>query len=135
MLRRIASHAYQRMAAPFGRHALERMIADGLPHRLIAPLRFLFDGREPAEAREAAERIERVRAEIAARGGTFTLPPTSASHPRVLTWSWLANNVSVQRRWGTFLHLCARDSRNVLELGSCASASPAPTSAPPARTS
>lgn len=98
------------------------MLADGLPAAFAAPLRFLFDGVEPPHARKAADEIERARAGIAARTGTFTFPPTSTSRPPVPRWSWVANQVSVQRRWGVFLHLCAEgvNARNVLELGSCA---------------
>lgn len=120
-LRRLALRAYLRCAAPFGRRALDRMLDDGLPRRLAAPLRVLFDGEETPQARELADRIERVRAEIASRTGTYTLPSTSASHPPVPSWSWLANNVSVQRRWGLFLHLCAEafGARTILELGAC----------------
>lgn len=120
-VRRLASRAYVRCAAPLGRRALSRMLRDGLPPRLAAPLRYLFDGREPPRAREQADAIERVRAAIAMRTETYTLPPTSASHPRVLSWPWLAHNVSVQRRWGLFLHLCAEAvaARRVLELGAC----------------
>ena len=120
-VRRLASRAYVRAAAPLGRRALARMLRDGFPPRLAAPLRFLFDGRETPRARERADAIERLRAAIASRTGTYSLPPTSASHPPVLSWSWLAHNVSVQRRWGLFLQLCAEavDARRVLELGAC----------------
>lgn len=119
--RSLAARAYRRCAAPFGLRALKRMLADGLPEQLAAPLRYLFDGDEPPRTHRIADDIERVRTELASRSGTFTLASTSASHPPVLTWAWLANNVSVQRRWGVFLHLCAEafGARNVLELGSC----------------
>jgi Methyltransferase domain len=118
-LRSLANRAYVRAAAPFGRRALARMLRDGLPERLDVPLRFLLDGQAPPRAQEVADATERVRAEIATRRDPFTLPPTSTSHPPVPTWSWLANGVSVQRRWGLFLHLCAAGADNVLELGSC----------------
>lgn len=111
------------------------MLGDGLPGAFAAPLRFLFDGQEPPHARNAADEIERARAGIAARTGTFTFPPTSTSHPRVLSWPWIAHHVSVQRRWGVFLHLCAEAvrARNVLELGSCAGISGAYLATAPSR--
>jgi predicted O-methyltransferase YrrM len=131
--RRLAARVYVRCAAPFGRRALERMLDDGLPHRLAAPLRFLFDGHAPPQARELAARIERVREEIAARTGAYTLPPTSSSHPPVPSWAWLANNVSVQCRWGLFLYLCAEafGARTIVELGSCVGISGAYLAAAP----
>jgi predicted O-methyltransferase YrrM len=97
------------------------MLDRGLPPRLAPPLRFLFDGRETRSVRESADAIESARAEIARRHGSFTLPSTSTSHPPTLTWPWLANHVSVQRRWGVFLQLCAdaMQARAVLELGAC----------------
>lgn len=119
ILRRLAARVYHRCAAPFGRYALKRMLRDGLPPQLERPLRFLFDPRTPPASR--ADEIEQVRAEIASRTGAYTLPVTSTGHLAPPPWSKVANDISVQRRWGLFLQLCAEaaGARRVLELGSC----------------
>lgn len=123
---------YETAAAPFGARALTRMLRDGLPPRLERPLRVLFRGDAPAGADEAAMRIERLRGELAARSDSFEYAvsetplglmrlaaraPTSG--PLVIRR--LAMNVSVPRRWGLFLHLCAEafDARVILETGTC----------------
>ncbi len=120
-LRGLVSRAYVRCAAPFGRRALARMLAEGLPPGLAAPMRFLLGGVEPERTHGRADAIEQVRAEIASRTDGYTLPPTSATYPSAPSFAWLARNVSVQRRWGVFLQLCAEamGARVVLELGSC----------------
>lgn len=108
------------------------MLRAGLPPRLEQPLRFLFLGEAPADADEVAMRIERLRGELAARPDTFAYAmsetpfgimrlaaPVAAAGP--LTIRRLALNVSVPRRWGMFLHLCAEafDARVILETGTC----------------
>lgn len=119
-VRRLVSRAYLRAASPFGRRALERMLRDGMPPRLAAPLRYLFDGHIPPHAQAIADEIERMRAAIALRTGTYTLASTSAMHPPRLSWAWLANVASVPRRWGVLLHLCAEAfPGRALELGAC----------------
>jgi predicted O-methyltransferase YrrM len=108
------------------------MLRDGLPARLERPLRVLFRGDAPRGADEAAIRIERLRGELAARPDSFEYAvsetplglmrlaaraPTSG--PLVIRR--LAMNVSVPRRLGMFLHLCAEafDARVILETGTC----------------
>lgn len=120
-VRGIASRLYTRVAAPFGQRAVSRMLRRGLPAPFELPLRALFGADPPPHARASAERIEDVRMTLAGRTGTFALPSTSLARPRTLSWTWLANNVSVQRRWGLFLHLCAEafGAKNILELGAC----------------
>lgn len=127
--------AWERAAAPFGSRRLDRMLRDGLPSSLEAPLRFLFNFRAPAETEEAVQRIERIRREIAARPDVFEytvydtplgprrvparVDPAKALKP--VPSRWFANNASVPQRWGTFLHLCAAafEARMILEMGAC----------------
>lgn len=134
-LRRSAGHAYRRVMAVPGRRALDRAVAAGLPARLEAPLRFLFDGVPPARAAEASARIERRRQAIAEdrRRFGFVPVPTPVGEARWLVEasaaaggpavspSWLARVASVPARWGIFLHLCADGAPGgpVLELGGC----------------
>lgn len=123
--------AYAAFLAPFGARALEKMIGDGLPPRLVPPLRFLFDGRVAAEARDAARTIERLRTEIASRPESYRfayrdspLGPVrwledAAGTPGEHTPRKFAASASVPRRWGMFLHLCveAFEAQTVLEMG------------------
>ena len=120
-VRRIGARLYTRVAAPFGQRAVSRMLRRGLPPAFETPLRSLFGSAPAPHARAAAERIEALRATLAARTEPFTLPSTSLARPRTLSWTWLANAVSVQRRWGLFLHHCAESfgAKNILELGAC----------------
>jgi predicted O-methyltransferase YrrM len=131
--RRLIGRLYRACAAPFGLRALDQMLQDGLPARLRSPLRFLFTGEAPTEAENVAARIERRRADIASRRAAYRFAhlPTpmgivrwlesadgSSGGPRFSS-RWLAEAVSVPRRWGMFLHLCAQafDARAILELG------------------
>jgi hypothetical protein len=117
-LRPLLGSLYRGVASRFGTRALERMIGDGLPPRLHEPLRFLFSRRPPAAAHAAAERIERVRVELTARSDVFRFEHAPDS---VVTARKIAESVSVQQRWGTFLLLCADagDGGTILELGAC----------------
>ena len=77
--------------------------------------------------------IEALRARIAARPDTFRfasfddpLGPFRLAHPASaaqadLTCNQLANTLSIPRRWGLFLHLCAEElgARTILEMGAC----------------
>src|SRR5438067_12661614 len=69
--RRVARVAYERLLAPLGARAVERMLRESLPSQLAPALRFLFSGRAPAAAEEAARRIERLRAQLAARPDVY----------------------------------------------------------------
>src|SRR5712691_9425504 len=131
--RRLIGRLYRACTAPFGLRALDRMLQNGLPARLRAPLRFLFTGEASAEAENVAARIERRRADIASRHAAYRFAhlPTSVGIARWLESAdgssagprfssrWLAEAVSVPRRWGMFLHLCAQafEARAILELG------------------
>lgn len=132
-LRSRARVTYEALLSPFGARAVERLLRDGAPSQLAVPLRFLFTGRAPASAERAALQIENLRAQIAARPETFRfasfadpLGPVRLAHSAAatqadLTCNQLANTLSVPRRWGLFLHLCAEafGARTILELGAC----------------
>ncbi|MEK6374717.1 MAG: class I SAM-dependent methyltransferase [Acidobacteriota bacterium] len=130
MIGRLAGRLYGALAAPFGMRALERMLRDGLADSLGPPLRFLFTGQAAPEVLALAERIEARRAAIASRGGEYR----TLTGP-VLSSQRLANSVSVPRRWGVFLHLCARQfhARAIVELGACAGISGAYLASAPSR--
>lgn len=138
-LRRIARIAYERLLAPLGSRAVEEMLSDGLPPRLAPALRFLFTGEVAAAAENAALRIERLRAQIAARPdvygfahfdtplGPVRLPERVQKTDGAVTSYRLATAFSVPERWGVFLHLCADafDARMILEMGACVGVSAA----------
>jgi len=131
--RRIVRVTYERLLAPFGSRAAEKMLRDGLPPQLAPALRFLFSGKAPAAADDAALRIERMRDDIAARPdvyqfayfdsalGPVRLAEQAQTTDSGLTSYRLAKFVSVPRRWGMFLHLCAEafNTRVILEMGAC----------------
>ncbi|HKS25215.1 MAG TPA: class I SAM-dependent methyltransferase [Thermoanaerobaculia bacterium] len=126
---------------------MERLLRDGGPSQLAVPLRFLFTGRVPVPAERAASQIENLRAQIAARPETFRfasfdhpLGPVRLAHSAAatqadLTCNQLANTLSVPRRWGLFLHLCAEafGARTILELGACVGISGAYLASVPTR--
>src|SRR3954447_23952014 len=108
------------------------MLRDGLPPRLERPLRLLFGGQAPPSANEAATCVERLRGALAARADSFeyavsetplgiTRLAARVTTSGLLSMRRLVLNVSVPRRWGLFLHLCAEafDARVILETGTC----------------
>jgi len=127
-----------RLLAP---RALKSALAE-LPPAMQGPLEHLLRRRldDPVD-QERAERVERLRAGIAARPGTAAiyyspLPGSSGSdhsaaarprHGEVVQfdWSHIATRTSIHRQWGEFLYLAAkaRNATSVLELGSCAGVS------------
>ena len=135
VLRHIAGNVYRRLAAPFGVRALDRMLGDGLPPRLESALRFLFTAERSAGMIDLETRIEARRAEIANQSALYQVSyhssaigvvrwPESVASPQpdsTVSSRRLANQASVPRRWGTFLHLCAEelDARTILEMGAC----------------
>lgn len=119
--RSIARRVYRRALAPLGLRELRRMLADGLPVPLGRPLEFLFGGGlEPAE-REVVQRVERIRAEVARDPRGFRVVNRDGV-VLPLTGAQAAHRASINREWGTFLHLCAGSlrARTILELGGCA---------------
>lgn len=134
-LRRTAGRAYRTLCAPFGARALKGMARDGLPAELLEPLRFLFTRREPPHAAATARVIERIRAELASRPdvyerqtgpsqfgrATWAERTENSESPAPIAARRFAEGVSIPRRWGMFLHLCAEaiGARVILEMGSC----------------
>lgn len=136
VVRRIARNVYRRLAASAGVHALDRSLRGGLPVQLEPALRFLFTGELPDSARQAAQRVEELRATIAARSDCFhfvarpsplgpvrwpELLPEGQSADETITARDLAQRISVPQRWGLFLHLLCEGfrTRTVLETGAC----------------
>jgi predicted O-methyltransferase YrrM len=109
------------------------MLSDGLPGQLEPALRFLFSGQAPLDALEASRRIEGLRAKIAERDDTYSfgyfetslgavhLAQHAARSSGSVTLRQCATAISVPRRWGLFLHLCARafNARTIVEMGAC----------------
>jgi predicted O-methyltransferase YrrM len=145
--RRMIGTAYERWLAPRGARAVEAMLANGLPPRLAPALRTLFGGPAPESAAEAAQTIERLRAGIAGRADTYQyvrtesplgpvrLAEVTQQRDRALTSERYANTISVPKRWGMFLHLCADafDAEVIVEMGACVGISGAYLASVPSR--
>lgn len=139
------------------------MQARGLPPFLVEPLRVLLTGRCPDSARSVVDRIERRRDAIAASDRAFRFvyhesphgfvrwlidatpdasdassntTPGASSKQEIVTSRWLTESVSLNERWGLFLHLCAThaSARTILELGACIGISGAYLASSPACT-
>ena len=124
-LKSLAIRAFRTAAAPFGRLAVDRLVAQGVPPRLTPPLRFLFDGASAVDAslQATVRDIEGMRAELGAReGGVKQLVSGFSSPDSLRPFAEIAAVSSVPREWGVFLHLLARavDARAIIELGACA---------------
>lgn len=113
--------AYRRAMALLGRHKLRRMLEGGLPQPLQTPLEFLCAKKLSHEARQAVERVELIRSDVAQQARLFEVVYPHDSDPQ-RTAAQIAHRSSVTSEWGTFLYLCAESfrSRTILELGSCA---------------
>ena len=145
--RRMIGTAYERLRAPRGARAVEAMLGNGLPPRLAPALRTLFGGHAPESAAEAAQMIERLRARIAARGeayryartesplGPVRLAEVTQQRDLAVTSERYANRISVPKRWGMFLHLCAEafDAAVIVEMGACVGISGAYLASIPSR--
>jgi predicted O-methyltransferase YrrM len=132
-MRRIAGHLYGRLLAPFGLRALDHLLERGLPARLTPALRSLFSSHAPDAAKTSARPIESIREQIAARDDVFRFAHSESSlgpirlaerthdNRGTLTSRTFAKSVSVPRRWGVFLHLCADafEAKRILEMGAC----------------
>ncbi|WP_422071051.1 O-methyltransferase [Tranquillimonas rosea] len=128
------------MAKKFGnillrRYALKRAIAYGLPRELITPSEFLVSGRYPdVNSSRVSDAAETVRKRIAVSRnepiGIFyspkpASPSSSGARQRGAELFFSPERVAQtgkNRRWGSFLFLCAREfeARTVVELGTCA---------------
>lgn len=107
--------------APFGMRRAAQMYRDGVPEQFRPALDFLFARQLQPQDTRVVERVEAVRAALAARNETLDI----VSRQRktiVRTTQYIAKHSSVTRDWGTFLYLCAKGFRaeTILELGSCA---------------
>lgn len=145
--RRLAGSVYETLLAPLGSRALSAMLDDGLPPRLEPALRYLFTGQASANAEDAALRIEHLRAGIGRQPNTYryVYSDTSLGPVRLaeqtqgpdggLSSHRLAMEISVPRRWGMFLHLCAEafDANVILEMGAAVGISGAYLASIPSR--
>jgi predicted O-methyltransferase YrrM len=124
-----------RLAAAIGRRQLQAMKRNGLPAYLHGPLTFLLERQLPGGDYGPVDRIEALRAELAGRSGVIEVFDAVGAHasstadarrrldekrPAVRSLFETAHVSSVSALWGTFLYLCASDSRakTILELGS-----------------
>jgi predicted O-methyltransferase YrrM len=96
---------------------LDEALARGLSPTLEAPLRYLATGDLPESDRQAVERVEATRSELA----TSDAPGLPDLRGNLVSRRRLAQVASVDRRFGTLLYLCAKSTgaRVVLELGGC----------------
>jgi predicted O-methyltransferase YrrM len=120
------------------RRRFDTLTEEGLPSVVGPAIRYLLDGKivEP-EISTLIHKIESIRNDIAAGGDTpieiFYSPKPGSSGGRVardlrpapgevlqFTMRQVART-GKDKKWGTFLHLCARSaqSETILELGSC----------------
>lgn len=123
----------RRVSAVIGRRRLRQMARAGLPISLHEPLRFLLDRTIAVADRALVDRVEALRAALAAGGGevgVFDAAAAAGRTPAVATrpderlpgrrsLADVAHVTSVPAVWGMFLHQCARASgaRTILELG------------------
>jgi predicted O-methyltransferase YrrM len=115
-----------------GKWRLDRLIVQGFPKSLRAPVLFLFDEKLSAEDQEKLDKIEKIRAQIASRGNetvpVYQSPDTDLAggvapgQTKDRTFERIAYITSIQPKWGSFLYLCALHSqaKTILELGGCA---------------
>jgi predicted O-methyltransferase YrrM len=117
---------------------LEELVSRGLPVEFREGLDFLVTGKTDAVTAGMADRIEALRADIAASGqepvpilyspkpgtaGREVLPDMRPQPGEVLEFTMERIAITGRdRRWGTFLHLLAKATKatSVLELGACA---------------
>jgi predicted O-methyltransferase YrrM len=101
---------------PWRAHLLNEALNNGLPSVLEGPLRSLFTEELTAEDQRRVERVERLRSDLAASETQVT----TEARDEQTSVRRLAVYVSVDRRIGTFLYLCAKatQARAILELGS-----------------
>lgn len=127
---------YRRLAAPLGRRAIRRALAEGLPAQFEPVLASLFPPSRTAPE-SAVARIEDRRSALAAASDRYGYVSVSTPHgpsrwavpiasgdPRQasVTSRWLAQSASVPERWGRLLRACGDAApRGVfLELGALA---------------
>jgi predicted O-methyltransferase YrrM len=116
----------------------DALVQKGLPSVVGPALRYLLDGKiVNPEISSLVHRIENIRNEIAAGGdtpveifyspkpgssGAIVTPDLQPTPGKVLQFNMSqVARTGKDKKWGTFLHLCARSARSetILELGSC----------------
>lgn len=135
--------AARTLARLAGRRQLARLRRQGLPAALVEPLSFLVERRLPDGDYGPVDRIESLRAALAAMpdvvgsyGDSAPVASVRADEalPSTRTLAEVAAISSVAPLWGVFLHLCARSTgaRTILELGAAAGISGAYLASSPA---
>ena len=131
------------LARLVGRRQLARLQRQGLPAALVEPLSFLVERRLPDGDYGPLDRIESLRAALAAKpdvvgsyghGAPVASVRADEASPSTRPLAEVAAISSVPPLWGTFLHLCARSTRarTILELGAGAGISGAYLASSPA---
>lgn len=136
-LKRLATSALWRLTAYRRVAALEELMEDGLPELFSKPARYLVTGEMDPKAQSVRERVEARREQIAAEGDKpvnilYSPKPGSSGvdvtadlrpdHGEVMSFTMeRVARTGKGAKWGTFLHLLARNASGLfLELGSCA---------------
>jgi predicted O-methyltransferase YrrM len=97
------------------------MVRGGLPVAFQRPLEFLFDKQLSQPEDEAVRKVELIREKLASQTRSFEVLNRHGKALQINA-AQVANTISVNREWGTFLYLCSQSfrARTILELGSCA---------------
>ena len=111
--------------ATLNSRTLKRYQDLGLPPQLYPAIAYLVTGRLQPRDRAVSDRVEGLRRKLAQHGSE-----TIADHAGKLTvpgvemqsFKRIAEHVSVSKRFGIFLYLCAEgfEAKRILELGACA---------------
>lgn len=136
-LSRFTSPVVRRATARSRQSALHDLASQGLPAIFNGPARFLVTGDANFDVLDVQRRVEAQRQRIAAGGsalvevlyspkpgsaGVEITPDLRPQHGKIMSFTMeRVANTGKNERWGTFLHLLAREvSGTFLELGSCA---------------
>jgi predicted O-methyltransferase YrrM len=117
----LARVVYRQSLAPLGTHKLQKMLSDGLPQPFASPLEFLFKHSLSHSDGKKVDTVERIRKAVESETRVFEVIDRNGK-VCPLTAAQIAQQVSVNSEWGTFLYLCSASfrARTVLELGGCA---------------
>jgi len=135
LLKTLLRRPYRLLFRVPAQHAIQRMVADGLPAELMPAFRYLAQPSVPASDKRILAPIKGFRAALRHRTdpppGAFTSPPPQPSDTphtdppppgllRPFSWELIANKTCVSHYWGVFLFLCAKRKpvQTILELGS-----------------
>lgn len=138
VIKKAASYVRGRLSKYRNRAKFEELVKAGFPAAFTPAARFFLDESTlDPDARAKADKVEAIRAAIAAGGdtpveilysptpgssGNEVTPDIRPSHGKILSYTMKqAAQTGKGRRWGLFLHLCARaaQSPTILELGAC----------------